>query len=76
MTTREEIDSICYELESIIKELENIADGIESSFQGIGQEKCAASIRVQINKYKKAKEKLKNVNPSLLVEGWETISGA
>ncbi|WRK55372.1 hypothetical protein SD457_11590 [Coprobacillaceae bacterium CR2/5/TPMF4] len=76
MTTKEEINSICYELDSIIRELESIASGIESSFQGIGQEKCAASIRVQINKYRKAKEKLNNVDPSLLVAGWETISGA
>lgn len=50
------------ELQSIIDELYNISNGVGRDFEGIGNDKCAASIMTAIVQSEMAKQKLNSMN--------------
>ena len=54
------------ELKSIINELDSISDGVRNEFQGIGNEKCADVINKVNSEYRKALNKLYNIDASKL----------
>jgi hypothetical protein len=56
------------ELQDIINEIESIASGIDRSFEGIGNEKCAAKLRSIADHYRGVKRKLGNIDTSKVKE--------
>jgi hypothetical protein len=56
------------ELQDIINEIESIAAGIDRSFEGIGNEKCAAKLNDIADHYRGVKRKLGNIDTSKVKE--------
>ncbi len=56
------------ELQSVINELYTVADGVNRDFEGIGNERCSASIKKIAQQCEQAKNKLDNMNLSVVTE--------
>lgn len=71
-----ELYAIKQELVSIIAELEEISAGVKRDFQGIGSERCAASIDSVIDRYHTVKRKLDHLDTTTVTEEFSRAHGS
>lgn len=64
----QELAFIKSELQSIIDELYSISAGVKRDFEGIGEERCAASLNAAAQQYAVVKQKLDSMNLSVVTE--------
>ena len=62
------LNSCKRELRAIIQELQRIEDGVRYSFSGIGQEHCANSLSVVIQRYQNVLYRLEQVDTNRLAD--------
>lgn len=74
-SARSQLDSIKYELDAVIREIYSISDGIRGDFKGIGNEICADALRNIAGDYNRVKNKLNNINTSVITESFARAHG-
>lgn len=70
-STKQELLSIIDEFRSVIAELYDIENGVRRDFTGIGNEKCANSIRQSISQFHAAVQQLNQIDLSKGVNSHE-----